>query len=74
MSDVRKNLYMHEYPFVCTQAGTRQLNKQEQRQAQAYMLGVVDKPMQPVWVIVTSGIAIIAGIVVGLAIGLSFLF
>lgn len=73
MADVRKHEYMHEYPFVCTQAGTRQLTKQEERIASAYLLDIVHTHT-PVWAIVASGIGIIAGAVVGVAAYLSFIF
>ena len=74
MSDVRKHQYMHEYPFVCTQAGTRPMTKQEQKQAQAYLLDVIDVPERPLWVHVVSGLAIVTGIVVGVAVYVISLF
>lgn len=66
MSDIRKHMYMHDYPFVCTQAGTRGLTRKEERIAIAYLLDV-EKTHTNVWAIVTSGIAIVTGIVVGFA-------
>jgi len=74
MTEVRKHEYMHEYPFVCTQAGTRPLTKQEQKQAQAYLLDIVSVPEQSVWVHVVSGLAIVTGIVVGVTAYLVYLF
>jgi len=74
MSDVQKHQYMHEYPFIATQQGTRQLTRHEERLAHAYLLGIVEKPTQPMWVVVASGIAIIAGVVVGITAYLSYIF
>lgn len=74
MPDVEKHQYMHEYPFVCTQAGTRPMTKQEQREAQAYMLGIVEKPTLSMWAVLASGLSIVTGVVVGIAAYLVYLF
>ena len=73
MSNIRKHEYMHKYPFVCTQTGTRMMTKKEAKQAQAYLLDIVDNPTK-VGTAMVSAISIVAGIVVGVVAYLVYLF